>query len=537
MNHQPFYKPLIIYQMLSKFYKAIKSTAYIMVGLMIISSSCSDSIDDSPVIDLDNVSLIGQENLIPGQFIVVLNENNIKFRKTSDYASAQEGMRKVAHDIVARYKIEEVNIDKVYGSLLTGFSVKLDQAQLEALEKDPTVAYIEPDGYAYTSTTTQTGATWGLDRIDQVTLPLDGTYTYTSDGSGVKAYIIDTGIRTTHQEFGGRALQGFDAFGGNSEDCNGHGTHVAGTVGGSIYGVAKNTTLVGVRVLDCNGSGSWSGVIAGMDWVASNASGPSVANMSLGGGASTAIDDAVTRMFNKGIPVIVAAGNGNSRGREQPACNFSPARAARAYTVGATTSTDSKTSWSNYGDCVNIFAPGASITAAWHTSNTATNRISGTSMASPHVAGVAVLFLQNNINASPQTVYNYLTETSIKNVVTSSRTANNHMLYSLGNSAGEGPSDPVNPDPVDPDPVDPDPAGIELSGNGSKVSGRWRASLSWSGATSSQVDVYRNGTRIATVNNNGSYIDQTNFRGSGSLTYQICEAGSNSCSGTITIRF
>lgn len=505
-----------------------------MVGLMIFMSSCSESIDETTVTDLDRVSILGQENIIPGHYIVILNESNIKFRKTSDYASGQEGMRKVANDIAARYSIDEVSIEKVYGSLLSGFSVKLDQKQLEALEKDPSIAYIEPDGYAYTSSTTQTNATWGLDRIGQVALPLNGTYTYTADGSGVKAYIIDTGIKIGHEEFGGRALQGFDAFGGDSEDCNGHGTHVAGTVGGSIYGVAKNTTLVGVRVLDCNGSGSWSGVIAGMDWVASDASGPSVANMSLGGGASTAIDDAVTRMFNAGIPVIVAAGNGDRRGKAQNACNYSPAGAAKAYTVGATTNTDSKTSWSNFGDCVDIFAPGASITAAWHTSNIALNTISGTSMASPHVAGVAALFLQSNTNASPQAVYDYLTETSIKNIVTNSSTANNHMLYSLGLSNGGG----SDPDPVDPDPTDPgDSDGIQLSGNASKVSGRWRADLTWSGATSTEVDIYRNGTKIATINNTGSYVDQTNNRGSGSLSYQVCEAGSTNCSETIILQF
>ncbi|MFN3801963.1 S8 family peptidase [Belliella pelovolcani] len=521
--------------MFTKIYKSLRHSAYLMLGVVLIMSSCSETIDDVTVADLDRISTMGQENIIPGQYIVVLNESTINFRKSTDYESNQVGMRKVANDIAGRYNIAEENVDKVYGNLLSGFSVKLDEAQLTALENDPSVAYVEPDGYVYASSTTQSNATWGLDRIDQRALPLNGTYTYTANGSGVKAYIIDTGIKTGHQEFGGRALQGFDAFGGDSEDCNGHGTHVAGTVGGTVYGVAKNVTLVGVRVLDCNGSGSFSGVIAGMDWVAADASGPSVANMSLGGGASTSVDDAVSRMYNAGVPVIVAAGNGDRLGREQPACNYSPARAARAYTVGATTNTDSKTSWSNYGDCVDIFAPGASITAAWHTSNTAINTISGTSMASPHVAGVAALYLQSNPSASAQAVYNFLSDTSTKGIVTNSRTANNHLLYSLGTSSGDD-GGSTDPDPEDPtDPVDGD--GIQLSGTASKVQGRWRAELTWSGVSTSQVDIYRNGTKIATVNNSGSYIDQTNFRGGGSLTYQVCEAGSSSCSATITLQF
>jgi subtilisin family serine protease len=489
--------------------------------------------------DLDPIALGQQEGFIPGKYIVVLHDNSLTFRKSDRYEDVQIGMRKSAIDIVSRYNIAEEKVDRVYGNLLTGFSVELSSIQLEAIERDPMVKYIEPDGYVHINSTTQNNATWGLDRIDQRALPLNQTYTYTATGQGVKAFIIDTGVRTTHNEFGNRAQRGYDAFGGNSEDCNGHGTHVAGTVGGTTFGVAKNVTLVGVRVLDCNGSGSWSGVIAGMDWVAANASGPSVANMSLGGGGSAAIDDAVARMYNAGVPVIVAAGNGDFRGREANACNYSPARAPRAYTVGATTNTDSKTSWSNYGDCVDIFAPGASITAAWHTSNTATNTISGTSMASPHVAGVAALYLQSNPSAGPQAVYNFLSSSSTKNIVNNSRTTNNHLLYSLG-SGGTTPDPGPKPDPEpDPEPdPDPDPSGISLSGSGSKVQGRWRASLTWSGASGTQVDIYRNGSKVATVQNSGSYTDNTTLRGSESLTYQVCEANStNTCSSTITISF
>ena len=519
--------------MLKTFYRFIsKPLALSALCVAVVTTSCQDTIEDQAI---DDISTARVEGHIPGKYIVVLKDDNktINFRKSDRYEDVQIGMRKVANNIAARYDIQEQSIDNVYGNLLSGFSVELTTDQLAALELDPAVAYIEPDGYAYTTSTTQNNATWGLDRIDQRALPLDGNYVYTATGEGVTAYIIDTGVRTTHNEFGNRAKRGFDAFGGDSEDCNGHGTHVAGTVGGTVFGVAKGVTLVGVRVLDCNGSGSWSGVIAGMDWVAADANGASVANMSLGGGVSTAINDAVARMYDAGVPVIVAAGNGDRLGREQPACNYSPASAPKAYTVGATTNSDGKTSWSNYGDCVDIFAPGASITAAWHTSNTATNTISGTSMAAPHVAGVAALYLQNNKSASSQAVYNYLTETSTKGIVTNSKTVNNHLLYSLGTSSGGG-SEPT-PDPEPEEPVDGD---ITLSGSGSKVSGRWKADLTWSGASGTQVDIYREGTKIATVNNSGSYSDQTNFRGGGSLTYQVCETGTSpTCSNSVTIQF
>ena len=352
--------------------------------------------------------LVGQSDVIPGRFIVTLRDG------ASPAAVARE------HGVAPAY---------VYTRVLNGFAGSISQAARDGLLRDSRVARVETDGIAYASTT-QSGATWGIDRIDQRALPLNGSYSYMASGSGVTAYIIDTGIRFAHGEFGGRASSGYDAVdGGSADDCNGHGTHVAGTVGGSTYGVAKSVALVAVRVLDCGGSGSWSGVIAGMDWVTANHSGPAVANMSLGGGASASVDDAVRRMIASGVATAIAAGNGNQGGRAQDACKYSPARVAEAMTVGATDKTDTKASWSNYGTCVDWFAPGVGITSAWSTSNTATNTISGTSMATPHTAGAAALYLSTNPSATPQQVRDALFANTTQGVVKSSKTANNHLLF------------------------------------------------------------------------------------------------------------
>ncbi len=290
-----------------------------------------------------------------------------------------------------------------YNRALNGFAADLSDAEAARIARDPRVAFVEQD-QIMSINTTQSGATWGLDRIDQRNLPLSNSFTYSNTGAGVTAYIIDTGILFSHSQFGGRATSGFDAVdGGSADDCNGHGTHVAGTVGGSTYGVAKGVNLVAVRVLNCSGSGTNSGVIAGIDWVTTHHTGanPAVANMSLGGGVSSALDNAVANSIADGVTYAIAAGNSN-----RDACKFSPARVANAITVGATTSTDARASYSNYGKCLDLFAPGSSITSAW--SNGGTNTISGTSMATPHVAGVAALYLQGNPAASPATVGNAL---------------------------------------------------------------------------------------------------------------------------------
>jgi subtilisin family serine protease len=320
----------------------------------------------------------------------------------------------------------------VYRSALNGYTVRLSERMAARLAADPRVAYVEADA-PVSALATQSAAPWGLDRIDQRTLPLSTTFTYGATGLGVKAYIIDTGLRFNHTQFGGRATSGFDAVdGGTADDCNGHGTHVGGTVGGSTYGVAKAVSLVAVRVLNCSGSGTTSGVIAGIDWVTANhaAGQPAVANMSLGGGVSTALDNAVRNSIADGVTYSLAAGNGNFFGWAQNACNTSPARVAEGITVSATDRNDRKASWANYGSCLDVFAPGVGITSAWYTSTTATSTISGTSMAAPHVAGVAAQYLQGNRTASPATVRNALVANATLNRVLSPGSGSpNRLLF------------------------------------------------------------------------------------------------------------
>jgi subtilisin family serine protease len=308
----------------------------------------------------------------------------------------------------------------VYDAALNGFAAKLNAGQLKALQNNPQVAYIEQDAEVSVA---QISIPWGLDRIDQRYLPLDGRYNANTTASNVTAYVIDTGIATAHPNFGGRASNVYDALGGNGQDCNGHGTHVAGTIGGATYGVAKGVRLRGVRVLDCNGSGTWTGVIAGMNWVANNAVKPAVANMSLGGGLNTSVDNAATNMVNRGITVAVSAGNSNAN-----ACNFSPAAASGVLTVAASDRNDNRASFSNFGSCVELYAPGVNIPSTWL--NGGTNTISGTSMAAPHVAGVAALYLAGNPAAAPATVNSWIINNATPNVIIGNPAGTpNRLLY------------------------------------------------------------------------------------------------------------
>jgi subtilisin family serine protease len=336
-------------------------------------------------------------------------------------------------------RMKGATVHHTYRAALDGFSATLPAAALRGLRNNPRVAFIEADAEVRADDT-QSPATWGIDRIDQRNLPLNNSYTYTQSGQGVTAYVIDTGIRRTHAEFSGRAVSGYTAIndGQGTNDCNGHGTHVAGTVGGETYGVAQDVRLVAVRVLGCDGSGTNSGVIAGIDWVTSNHSAgtPAVANMSLGGGASSAVDTAVNNSISDGVAYAVAAGNDYGAN----ACNGSPSRVPAALTVGSTTSTDARSSFSNIGSCLDLFAPGSSITSAWMTSDTATNTISGTSMATPHVAGVAALYLQANPGASPSAVGSAIVSSATPGVVGNPGSGSpNRLLYSNVTGGGTEP--------------------------------------------------------------------------------------------------
>src|SRR5262245_34659469 len=308
---------------------------------------------------------------------------------------------------------------------INGFAALMTEQQALSVSDDPRVAFVEEDSVVE-ALITQTNPPWGLDRIGQRDLPLHATSSYTTTGAGVNAYIIDTGVRRTHTQFGGRALIGFDAIGDgrNTDDCNGHGTHVAGTVGGSTFGVAKTVRLFAVRVLACNGSGTTSGVIAGVDWVTANHINPAVANMSLGGGVSTALDNAVRNSIAAGVTYAVAAGNSNTN-----AANSSPARVAEAITVGSSTRTDARSSFSNFGSVVDVYAPGSSILSSYYTSDTATATLSGTSMAAPHVAGVAARILQTTPTATPAAVRNEIVNTATTGVPTGVPSGTARLLF------------------------------------------------------------------------------------------------------------
>ena len=331
-----------------------------------------------------------------------------------------------------KLKSQGVKVERSFHGAFKGVIGSFNNLQIAELKRNPKLIYIEKDGPVYATSLlpnpiTTVSKSWGLDRINQRNLPLDNQYSYQNDGSSVKAYVIDTGINASHSEFGGRVISGStqiqDANG--FLDCNGHGTHVAGTIGGSTYGVAKSVTLVPVRVLDCTGAGTFSGVIAGIDWVINDhpAGAPAVANLSLGGGYSLAVNDAIARLIADGVSVVVAAGNSNAN-----ACNYSPSSAPNAITVGASEKADNRASYSNFGNCLDLFAPGSAIVSSWIGNNTATSTLNGTSMASPHVAGAAALLLDKNPTLTPIQVRDALVAFATSGKVTSAGTGSPNLL-------------------------------------------------------------------------------------------------------------
>ena len=346
---------------------------------------------------------------IPGKYVVVLNDD-AGVAATRDVSSMAADVGATVHDR--------------YNHALNGFSATMDDAAVDELRADPRVAFVQADQVVHATETQSPTPSWGLDRVDQEELPADDSYTYNETGAGVTAYIVDTGINAAHSDFGDRVGEGFSSVEGGTDDANGLGTHVAGTVGGEKYGIAKEVALEPVRVLDAQGSGSTAGVVEGVDWVAQNASGPSVANMSLGGPADPALDAAVQGAIDAGVTFAVAAGNDYGA----DACGSSPASVPDAVTVASTADDDSASEFTNGGDCVDLAAPGTDITSDWIGGPDATNTISGTSMATPHVAGTAALYLEANPDAAPADVSTGLVDEATPDVITGLPTGTPNLL-------------------------------------------------------------------------------------------------------------
>ncbi|MFF3287877.1 S8 family peptidase [Streptomyces sp. NPDC003023] len=460
----------------------------------------------------------GAPGAIKGSYIVTLED------------SAADAGSSAGKRLAAKYG---ATVKKTYSAALNGYAVELSESQAKKFAADPAVESVVQNRVFTISGTQPSPPSWGLDRVDQRALPLNQSYTYPDTaGEGVTAYIIDTGVRITHSDFGGRASYGYDAIDNDNtaQDGNGHGTHVAGTVAGSAHGVAKKAKIVGVRVLNNQGSGTTAQVVAGIDWVTQNAVKPAVANMSLGGGIDSALDTAVRNSIASGVTYAVAAGNDGSN-----ASNYSPARVAEAITVGSTTSSDARSSFSNYGSALDIFAPGSSITSTWNTSDSATNTISGTSMATPHVAGAAALYLAGNKTATPAQVSTALTTAATSGVVGNPGTGSpNRLMY-----VGTGDTEPPTGDRFENTTDYPirDNATVESPVTVSGISGRAPSSLQ---VPVSIQHTYIGDLRVQLVAPDGTAYTLKAFGSGGSLndintTYTV-DASSETANGTWKLR-
>jgi subtilisin family serine protease len=380
-------------------------------GGSLVAASAFANAAESPAPDASDL-IIGADSpdAIAGEYIVVLEDQA---------ADATGGLNALADDLGVSVDVEDTL------GLVDGYVAEMSEAEAVELAADDAVAYVEQNQMAHASEVQADPPSWGLDRVDQDALPLDQQYEYTQSGTGVEAFVLDTGVNLEHQEFEGRIGEGYDFIDDDADpaDCHGHGTHVAGTIAGTTYGVAKDATIRPVRVLDCQGSGSYAAIIGGIDWVAANAGESAVANMSLGGSFSQALNDAIAAAVESGVTFAIAAGN-----EGQDACNVSPGSEASAITVGATDEDDAAASFTNYGECVDLLAPGVGITSAWIDGTDAENTISGTSMATPHVAGVAALFLEANPGATPDEVATALTEGAVPDAVADPNGSPNLLL-------------------------------------------------------------------------------------------------------------
>jgi subtilisin family serine protease len=477
----------------------MKTLRLALVALAVVLASCGPEPSTVTAPDGNATMQKGDGIDLTNRWIVVFNDNVKDVDATVDELVG-------THGGTVHYR---------YRHAIKGMALTIPEQALKGLARNPNIAYIEADAMAYANVDQTVGSSlWGLDRIDQTSLPLNQTYSYVSDGTGVRVYIVDTGIRTSHTQFGGRAVHGYDYvnYDADATDDNGHGTHCAGTVGGSTVGVAKNVTLVAVKVLSASGSGSWSGVIAGIDYVRAQhgvTGGPSVMSMSLGGGASSTVDNAVNNCINAGVTAVVAAGNDNAN-----AGNYSPARVANALTIGSSTNTDARSSFSNYGSVVDLFAPGSSIYSTWYTSNTAYATLSGTSMATPHVAGVAALYLQANPSATPAQVADAIKNQATPNVLSSIGTGSpNLLLYSL-----------VGGTPPPPQPAPAAPTNLTASAASSS-----QINLTWTDNATTETGFYVERalsatgpwTRIATLGANAVSYSSTGLSATTTYHYQV----------------
>ncbi|KOV85060.1 S8 family serine peptidase [Nocardia sp. NRRL S-836] len=435
--------------------------------------------------------------------------------------------RAAAPDLASRYggKVRDV-----WQHALNGFSVTMSAKQAARLAADPRVDYVQQDAQVRMLDVQQNPPSWGLDRVDQRDLPLSNSYQYDTTASNVTAYVIDTGVRTTHQTFGGRATWGTNTSGdGNNSDCNGHGTHVAGTIAGAEYGLAKAAKIVAVKVLNCQGSGTTAGVVSGIDWVTANAVKPAVANMSLGGGADATLDAAVRRSIAAGVTYAIASGNSNT-----DACSTSPARVTEAITVNASTNTDARASFSNYGSCTDIYAPGQNIVSSWNTNDTATNNISGTSMATPHVAGAAALWLATHPTDSPAAVWNGLNAASTPNKITNvGANTPNKLLYTLW--GGGQPGSPSVANPGAQTSTVGTPVSLQLSATGGTPPYSWTVSGLPAGLTaSSSGAISGTPTTAGTYSVTATVTDSAGKTGTATFSWTVnavggsCDARTNS---------